>query len=175
MRVLSCVLLLFAVGVAFGAGELSGRRAPGFSLPDSSFRQHDPQDYRGKILLVEVMQTKCPHCAQFSVILEQVQAKYAGKLVVLSIVNPPDNQSTVAEYVAEHKLTMPILFDCGQVSAAYLKATPQRPSFDVPHLFIIDAAGNIRNDYGYNLLNRDIFEGKALFGELDRILGASGK
>ena len=67
---------------------------------------------------------------------------------------------------------MPILFDCGQVSAAYLKATPQRPSFDVPHLFIIDAAGNIRNDYGYNLLNRDIFEGKALFGELDRMLGA---
>ena len=93
MRVLSCALLL-CVGVAFGAGELSGRRAPGFSLPDSKFRQHDPQDYRGKILLVEIMQTKCPHCAQFSVILEQVQAKYAGKLVVLSIVNPPDNQST---------------------------------------------------------------------------------
>lgn len=157
--------------MSFGAGELSGRRAPGFSLPDSRFRQYDPQDYRGKILLIEIMQTKCPHCARFSVLLEEVQARYAGKVAVLSIVNPPDTQSTVAEYVSKHKLTVPILFDCGQVAASYLKASPQNPSFDVPHLFIIDGSGNIRNDYGYNLLNRHIFEGRGLFEELDRMLG----
>ena len=43
------------------AGDLSGRRAPGFSLVDSDFVHHDAQDYRGKILLLDIMQTSCPH------------------------------------------------------------------------------------------------------------------
>jgi hypothetical protein len=59
-----------------------------------------------------------------------------------------------------------------------MKATPQRPSVNVPHLFIIDANGWIVNDYAYTPQNRAIFEGRALFDELDRLLkaqSASGK
>jgi hypothetical protein len=44
----------------FGAGEYSNRRAPGFSPADSHFEQHDTQDYRGKVPIVDFMQTKCP-------------------------------------------------------------------------------------------------------------------
>jgi thiol-disulfide isomerase/thioredoxin len=58
------------------AGPLSGRRAPGFSLPDSNLQQHDPQDHRGKVLVVEIMKTNCPHCRTFSSILEEAKAKY---------------------------------------------------------------------------------------------------
>jgi hypothetical protein len=36
-------------------------------------------------------------------------------------------------------------------------------------LFIIDGEGMIRNDYAYEG-NKEIFEGKALFAELDRML-----
>lgn len=163
----ACAALLFA------SGELSGRRAPGFSLVDSNFKQYDPQDYRGKILLVEVMQTTCEHCARFAPILEEVVAKYHGKVAALSIVNPPDTTSTVQAFVARHKITIPVLFDCGQVSASYFKATPQNSEVNVPHLFIIDAQGMIRNDYGYDLLSRGIFEGRDLFAELDRMLAKS--
>ena len=46
--------------------DYSNRRAPGFSLPDSAFEQHDPQDYRGKVLLVDVMLTTCPICNQLA-------------------------------------------------------------------------------------------------------------
>jgi peroxiredoxin len=154
----------------FAGGELSGRRAPGFALPDSHFKYQDPQDYHGRILLVEFMQTNCPHCATFSTILEQIKAKYPGKVAVLSIVNPPDNQGTVSRYVAAHKITSPILFDCGQVAAAYLKVTPQSPSFSLPHVFVIDQQGIIRDDYGYDALSRDIFEGKGLYPVIDRLL-----
>jgi thiol-disulfide isomerase/thioredoxin len=164
------VLWLSAVSL-FGAGELSGRRAPGFALLDSSLtRYHDPQDYRGKILLVEIMLTTCPHCQQLSAILEEVAQKYRGRVQVLSIVIPPDNQATVGKYIAERKITNPILFDCGQVTASYLKATPQKSRIEVPHLFIIDEQGMIRNDYGYSEATKQIFEGRALFAELDRML-----
>ena len=87
---------------------------------------------------------------------------------MLSIVNPPDNQERRAIRLQE-KLTFPILFDCGQVSASYLKVTPRNPQFEIPHIFLIDREGTIRNDYGYSPETRDIFEGRALFEELDRM------
>jgi peroxiredoxin len=171
MRTLLCTLACAASLAA--SGELSGRRAPGFSLPDMSSNQYDPQDYRGKILVVEFMQTSCVHCAGFSAILEEIAAKYRGHVAVWSIVNPPDNPATVQAYVRQHGITIPILYDCSQVAISYFKATPQHPDINVPHVFIIDAQGMIRNDYGYSLLTRGIFEGRELFAELDRMLGKS--
>ncbi|MBZ5595323.1 MAG: TlpA family protein disulfide reductase [Acidobacteriia bacterium] len=164
MRLFFCLVACAATLMA--AGDLSGRRAPGFSLVDVNFTQHDLQDYRGKVVLVDFIQTSCPHCGELSNILQEVVAKYGSKVAVLSIVNPPDTTATVKQYVAQHKLTYPLLFDCGQVAASYMKA----PSFDVPHLFIVDAQGMIQSDYGYSPFNRGIFEGRDLFAELDRML-----
>jgi len=168
MRSLLCMLVCAAALVA--SGELSGRRAPGFSLPDMNLKQYDLQDYRGKIVLIDIIQTRCAHCATFSSILEEVAAKYKGRVAVLSIVNPPDTTSTVQQYVAQNKVSTPILFDCGQVSSSYYKASPQHSEINVPHLFIVDARGVIQNDYAYSVLTKGIFEDRDLFGELDRML-----
>lgn len=161
---LACAALLFA------SGELSGRRAPGFSLPDLHGQQHDLQDYRGRVLLIDIIQTTCPHCQQLAGVLEKVGAKYGGKVAVLSIAIPPDSQTSVAHFVAERKVTTPVLFDCGQVSASYLKATPQNPRVNVPHVFLIDGQGMIRSDFGYEFDTRNIFEGDGLNLEIDRLL-----
>lgn len=171
---LSCLLLWTMT--AFASGEIVGRRAPGFALPDSSFRYYDPQDYRGRILLIEFMQTTCPHCAPFSKILEEVAAKYAGKVAVLSIVNPPDTHQTVSKFRSANGIKNPILVDgCGQVAGSYIQWTPQKSaSFDIPRLFIVDSGGIVRRDYEHNPLTKDIFEGRGLFRELDRMLAAPG-
>jgi peroxiredoxin len=157
------------------AGELSGRRAPGFALPDLQLNFHDGQDYRGKIMIIEFMQTTCPHCETFSGILKKVLAKYGDKVAALAITNPPDNQTTVGQFVSRHGNRVPVLFDCGQVAAAFLKATPKNPTINLPHVFLVDAQGMIRNDFGYNLLTKDIFEGDGLFRELDKLLAAKPK
>jgi peroxiredoxin len=162
--------LLASAALLLASGELSGHRAPGFSLPDLHGQQHDLQDYRGKVLLIDIIQTTCPHCQQLAGVLEKVEAKYGAKVAVLSITIPPDNQGTVARFLEEHKVTAPVLFDCGQVSASYLKATPQNPRVNVPHLFVIDAQGMIRNDFGYEFDTRNIFEGDGLNLEIDRLL-----
>jgi len=162
--------LLASAALLFASGELSGRRAPGFSLPDLHLIQHDLQDYRGKIVILDIIQTTCPHCAQLADLLERVHGKYGDKVAVLSIALPPDTQATVARFVAEHKVTTPLLFDCGQVSASYLKATPQNPRASVPHLFLIDGEGTIRNDFGYGFDTKNIFEGEGLYLEIERLL-----
>lgn len=162
--------VLMAVTSLWAAGELSNRRAPGFSLPDLNYRQHDLADYRGKIVLIDIMRTQCPHCVTLSRTLERVKQRYGDKVVILSVVNPPDNDAAVRAYIRDYKITVPVLFDCGQMAASYLKATPQRPSFQTPHLFLIDGNGWIRNDYEYTPATRAIFEGDALFKEIDKLL-----
>ncbi len=168
----SALLLLSAV-CALGSGELSGRRAPGFSLPDSTTKQFDLQDYRGKLLLIEFMQTDCLHCQKFSAILEQAKTKYGAKLGILSIVNPPSDAKAVAGYVNQFKVTTPILFDCGQVAYSYIKPTTQ--TVNIPHIFLIDGDGMIRNDFAFSQDTLYIFEGKGLFAEIDKLLAAPHK
>ena len=162
--------LLASAALLFASGELSGRRAPGFSLPDLHGQQHDLQDYRGKIVIVDIIQTTCPHCQRLADVLEKVVAKYGGKVAVLTFAIPRDTTATVARFVAEHNVTTPVLFDSGQASASYLKVTPQNPTVNVPHLFLIDGQGTIRNDFGYDFDTRNIFEGDGLDLEIDRLL-----
>jgi peroxiredoxin len=153
-----------------GAGAL--RRAPGFCLPDQSLTWHDLQDYRGKVVLLDFMRTDCPHCQTLSGILEEAQRKYGQKIVVLSVVTPPDTDKTVAAYIREHKLSGPFLFDSSQVAGSYIRPTPQRPSVTLPRLYIIDGNGMISRDFEYRPDTEKIFAGRGLFTELDQILGS---
>ena len=135
-------------GVSLFAGtEFSNRRAPGFSLMDSKFAQHDPQDYRGKVVLVDFIQTTCPVCLKLTENLVKVQQKYGDKVAILSITTSPDSFQSGDQYVKEHHLSWPILFDMGQVMMSYLKMTPTNLTVHFPHLFIIDKQGMIRADF----------------------------
>jgi peroxiredoxin len=169
MRRLSVVLAVALLpGVLFAQ---SLRRAPGFSLPDLKGNEHDLQDYRGKIVLLDIMRTDCPHCAPFAQVLEEIKAHYRGKVGVLAIVNPPDNQTTVGRFVAQRKITYPILFDCGQAAYSYILPDAMRPEVSVPHIYLIDAGGMIRGDWAFGPATSGIFEGRGLYTEIDKLLG----
>jgi thiol-disulfide isomerase/thioredoxin len=163
MRTIVAALLCAA---ALTAADAS-RRAPGFSLPDSKQQQHDLADYRGKVLILEFMQTGCAHCAAFNSVLSQVERKYGDRVAILGIVNPPSDIAKVNAYVLANKIAYPVVFDCGQVAYSYFRTG----TFDVPHVFLIDANGAIREDFGYLDTTKDIFEGNGLFPHLDALLG----
>ena len=161
--------LLAAAAASLSAGPLSGRRIPSFTLPDLNATYHDILDYRGKVVVVEVMQTNCAHCQTLIPILEKVQDKYGHRVAILSIVVPPDNMDTVREFATRFRITYPILFDCGQAAAALLQATPQNPKVDFPHLFLVDGKGMIREDYDWEL-DQAALTGDGLFESLDKIV-----
>ena len=159
---------MFCAAALFAAD--APRRAPGFSLPDVKAQQHDLADYRGKIVVLEFMQTTCPHCATFASLLSQVEKKYSTKVAIVSIVNPPDDQSKVSAYISGHGIDYPILLDCGQMAYSYI----QKMQFDLPGVFLIDGNGTIRNHWEYSPMTREIFEGNALMPEIDKLAGGSG-
>ena len=144
------VILFICAITAFAAGEYSNRRAPGFSLSDSHFQQHDTQDYRGKVLLVDFIQTTCAVCQKLTDALLQVKADYGDKIGIMSITTLPDSFGTVDKFTAERRIPWPVLFDSGQVMMSYLRVTPANPKVEFPHLFIIDKIGTIRADYDGN-------------------------
>jgi peroxiredoxin len=131
----------------FAAGDYSNRRAPGFSLTDTHFQQHDPQDYHGKVIIIDFMQTQCSVCNSLADILVEVKAKYGEKLVILSIVTTPDTFDTMNKFALQHHAGWPILFDSGQVMVSYLRLTPGNSKVSFPHVFIVDGNGTIRDDF----------------------------
>ena len=139
-----CAML---AGSSFAANEYSNRRAPGFSLADSKYQQHDTQDYRGKVLIIDFMQTTCAVCMKLTDELVQMKQKYGDRIAILSVTTLPDNYQTGDKFSAEHKLSWPVLFDSGQVMMSYLKVTPVNPQVHFPHVFIVDGNGMIRYDF----------------------------
>jgi peroxiredoxin len=163
------ILVFLMAALSLAAQGLSNRRAPSFSLPDSTLRQHDILDYRGTWLLLDFTETSPAKCKELSVKLEAVKKKYGVKVNVLSIVlAPPETQATVAKLVAETKMTTPVLFDSSQVAIAYFKATPQNPSFDSPHLFAINPNGMIVKDW-----TQPATATPAFLAELDQLIAGS--
>jgi len=167
--------LLLAAALSVSAQGLSNRRAPSFSLPDSTLRQHDILDYRGTWLLLDFMEASGPNaakCKELSIKLEAAKKQYGAKVAVLSIVlTPPETQASIAKYVAETKMTTPIVFDSSQVAISYFKATPQNPTFDSPHLFAINPNGLIVKDWTFPAT-----QGPGFIADLDRLItGAAAK
>jgi peroxiredoxin len=173
---LAVIAVLVLICSAASAGPLSNRRAPGFALPDVNFNYHDLYDYRGKVVLLEIMRTDCPVCNVFPRVLEKIRARFGAKVQVLTIVIPPDNTQTVGQFIARHNIKTPILFDMGQATASYMKATPQTSAIPLPQLFVIDATGWIRSDYVYGGGTEPIFEnGDPLIQEIETILADTTK
>lgn len=165
-------VLLISAALASAQGP---RRAPGFALPDIKLlaqqpggRFHDLADYRGKILVLEFFQTTCPHCARFADILAEIPEKYGNKVSILAVANlSTDPPTQVLQYVNGHKIPYPVLLDQGQMMFSYVQSPGHA---EVPHVYVIDPSGYIRADYAYDFSTRDIFEGKGLFAEIDKVL-----
>ena len=137
---------LMLAGALLLPAQFNYRRAPGFALPDTQQKYHDLADYRGKVVVIDIMRTDCPHCREMTATLEQVKTKYAGKVQVLSVVTMPDNMGSVQKYVQANKVTSPVLFDCGQMIASYLKLGPSNPTVSLPTVYVIDRNGMIRSE-----------------------------
>lgn len=169
LTTLALLILTGTEGPSAQAQNLSNRRAPSFSLPDSNLKQQDILDFRGKWLILEFIQTDCATCKDVGKKLDAVRKKYPGKVEMLSLVlTPPATQQTVAQYVTETKITSPVLFDYGTVALSYFRPTPQNPNFDAPHVFAIDPQGNIVNDWSLGSLVRPEF-----IADLEKLISAA--
>jgi peroxiredoxin len=141
-------------------------RAPGFCLSDTNAQWRDLQDYRGKVVVLEFMQTTCPHCQDFTKVLSGVVKKYGDKVQVLSVALPNDTMPGLIQFVKSHNLPWPHLFDMGQMAFSYLR----QPNISFPTVFLIDRNGMIVNHWEYGALTKPVFEGDQLTRDIDKLV-----
>jgi thiol-disulfide isomerase/thioredoxin len=105
----------------------------GFAAPDINLRNAQDEavqlsDFRGQPVIINLWASWCGPCRAEMPAIQRVSEEYADQGLVILAVNATnqDSQANAMAFVAEHRLTFPILFDIdGLVSQVYrLQALP---------------------------------------------------
>mgnify|MGYP001601725138 CR=1 FL=1 len=123
------------LGLAACGAPAGSRQAPEFALPDLSGQTVSLASLRGKPVLINFWATWCDSCRVEMPDLEELSRRSGGRFSVIGV-SMDENQSAVPPFVKEHKVTFPILYSDGKVSAAYAVR-------GLPAAFLIDDEGRI--------------------------------
>ncbi len=130
-------------------GEVTGGRIPapgeGFLAPDFILQDAQGQtvqlsDLRGRPVLLNMWASWCPPCQAEMPAMQETYEIYADQGFTILAVNTTyqDDQMAAEDFVTQHGLTFPVLFDLdGSVSRAYRVRS-------MPTSFFIDPEGVIQ-------------------------------
>ena len=150
-------------GGARGGGSQDVELAPDFSLLDLSGNTVTLSEHRGKTVIVDFWATWCAPCVfqipELNMLWEAHRDR--GDLVVLGISIDFEGAEVVGPWIAEKKISYPILLGDDQLAQKY-----GAPGF--PTLFVIRPDGSV-NSMHVGLIERDELE--ALVDEAGRSEG----
>ena len=126
---------------AAATGAKIGSPAPDFKLKDLDGKERSLAEFKGKIVVLEWANAGCPVCVRHAKAKtgEKTAAAFKDKGVVWINVDSTATASAddVKKFVKEHGITAPYLMDpAGTTGKAYGAKT-------TPHMFVIDAKGNL--------------------------------
>ncbi len=112
------------------------RQNADFTLTDLSGKPWHLRDLKGQVLLVNFWATWCPPCRKEMPDLQALYDKYKGQgFLVLSISD--EESATVVPFIAEKKITYPVLLDPGRkVNDAFMVE-------GIPKSFVYDREGKL--------------------------------
>jgi peroxiredoxin len=116
-----------------------GNNAPDFTLPTADGGTASLNNYRGKMVVMNIWATWCPPCIEEMPLLQEIHSERSGKgLVVLSI-DKGESAAKVQNFLLSQPFTFPVLIDAeSRVSALYCL-----PSL-LPQTLIISRDGIIK-------------------------------
>ena len=141
----------FAIAATLlGAMILSGaqvpRPAPPLSFVAWNGQKVDLESYKGKVVVLEILSTTCPHCQNSAKILAKVKNDFAMKGVeVLGYAINPD--ANVADFARQYAPNFPVGRGDRDKAYSFLQISVMQ-QFYFPQMVFIDREGNIRAQYG---------------------------
>lgn len=117
--------------------SLKNKPAPVFELPDMEGKLISLRDLK-EVVLLDFFTTTCPNCDELAPHVQGLYEEYAEKGLKVFGVSMGDPPSRLRTYVADKKLTYPVLIGTSAVARAY-----QIPG--VPVVVIIDRGGIVRH------------------------------
>lgn len=99
-------------------------------------------DYRGKILIVELMSTECPTCEKIIPVLKEIYSKYRGIVEIISIsIDPRDTAEILKAYAVKKDIPWKIGYNS---TAVYTDKYLSKVFAGTPTILIIDREGYVR-------------------------------
>ena len=126
----------FAEAMAKLEADDAKRQSADFTLSDLQGKAWHLQDLRGKVVLVNFWATWCPPCRKEMPDLDALYNKFKDQgLVVLAISD--EEAAKVSPYLAEHKVSYPVLLDPGRkVNDLFIVE-------GIPKSFVYDRSGKM--------------------------------
>ena len=141
-RILAIAAAAVVITPLLFAAEQKMTKAPDFTLTNYDGKTVKLSDYAGKIVVLEWFNYECPFARynyEKTTAVNDLVNKFKDKGVVLLAINSTGHETIAKdkEFAEQFKVSHPILDDSkGTVGKAYGAQT-------TPHIFIIDAKGNI--------------------------------
>lgn len=129
------------------------RKAPEFTILLNSGEQILLSNYKGKITVLEIILTTCPHCQRCSSVLQQIHDEMGGDKafsVLAAAINPnnmTEARMVIPAYVARLGLKFPVGFSPREQAYKFLQADLNSGPVYMPQLIFIDREQTIRAQY----------------------------
>jgi peroxiredoxin len=126
----------FAAAMAKLEADDAKRQNADFTLTDLQGKPWHLQDLKGKVVLVNFWATWCPPCRKEMPDLDALYNKFKDQgFVVLAISD--EESAKVTPYIAEHKISYPVMLDPGRkVNDAFIVE-------GIPKSFVYDRSGKL--------------------------------
>ena len=143
LKIVAIALLalgLLITGCSGGTGQVAvvGKTAPDFQLQSLDGEATSLKNLRGKAVLINFWQVRCPPCRLEMPYIQQVYDEWSGKGLVILAINIGESPSQVKEFMQSQGLSLPVLLDNkGEVAQKY-------NIIPIPTTFFIDEKGVIQ-------------------------------
>ena len=142
MRVLAASAFV-ALSVSAFAIPPVPRKSPEFTITDPAGKQILLSSLRGKIVVMPLMFTTCPHCQREAQMLTKLQQEFAGRgVVMIGTVFNDANAAMAAQFVKEFNIGFPVGYATREQVISYLGLSVM-DRWVVPQVAILDRQGNI--------------------------------
>jgi peroxiredoxin len=144
MRILASAIAFLALTVAALAMPPVPRKSPEFTVTDPSGKQILLSSFKGKVVVMPLMFTTCPHCQAEAKMLTKLQMEFAGRgLQVLGAAfNEEANGPVVAQFIKEFNVGFPVGYAKRDSVISYLGLSVM-DRWVVPQVAVIDRKGMI--------------------------------
>ncbi len=138
---LALVAALAAAGL-YLAGSGTTEDAPDFTVTSTEGEEISLSDYRGQVVLLDIMSTTCPGCEDAMDVLLDIHPEYKDNVVFLSVtVDLDDSAQVLSDYKEDHGANWTFARDDEKEVFTRYSAS------QIPRIIIVDAEGKITYDH----------------------------
>jgi peroxiredoxin len=143
MRLLSSAAVLLAFTASAFATPPVPRKSAEFTITEPSGKQVLLSSFKGKIVVMPLMFTTCPHCQREAQMLTKLQKEFAARGVVMQgVVFNDATGPMAAQFVKEFGIGFDVGFASRDAVVSYLGLSVM-DRWVVPQVAIIDRKGNV--------------------------------